>query len=836
MPQELASVRMRRFLSTSGSREEKADAAAARRDRALHAWRNLGSPPPTRPRVQSYDSAAKNSTVISAGFLVPGTSVAEIYSKAVAVAASKPAAAGPPPSPSPLYSAASAASVRAIDPLPRPSFTDAPVIFQPTVCSTPKEVTPAGRSADSSYTSFHSANLNNSSILDSDNPFDCPLVDVSLPPLIPPPTTSEPSKAFENWCNDLSANVPDTSSSECMETGPLLNLNAGYYQCKNARRNKVCKIVRDVSVPNAGEKHTESPPHLGSFENQFENKIANCFIGTRYSQNCHQNISCSFDPSSLSCLICSTPHTVYANKNGTPVTLILSDQCFPPYLEQESDRVGNCARVLRVEDGFLGEIADLALEAFPKGLPINSVVLLGSGTHLLRAGSAGYAQAWLAACNKLGRIGQTVQICPLVPVFDSVSPGAIFRSLVELHCWYAELFQDVPRGLKDVWDKYIQNLKDQTPDCPPLGSPHVYTLLFPADIQSGSLLPMTFSSASSGPDRVHEPSRKATTELLLCLSQVLNRDFCTDLGPELNLPRDPQNQNHGTKELHFTLIGGSNLRNTKKHLEALGVKVTDLTKPGWIANTANAQQVMREIVDPSIPEDSIIVLDVLGNISVRFRQADDSCSLPVKLNGSWHLLGEVRIMEDEQVEKGLFTVEHLYKNLRKDSCKIFTSPSPRWLCGACCFDLAHCTNLRSDGYGKRILNELYRVRRCMKKTLIDGKVRNARVLDTLGTLTGKNTVDEQLVSLRKITSKDNVHLNESGLAALAQGLVREARGFELSKQKGKGSIAGNARLKTNEWRGFVSNSGNTKGVGFKAPLSKSQHRGKFHPYARGGKK
>jgi hypothetical protein len=57
----------------------------------------------------------------------------------------------------------------------------------------------------------------------------------------------------------------------------------------------------------------------------------------------------------------------------------------------------------------------------------------------------------------------------------------------------------------------------------------------------------------------------------------------------------------------------------------------------------------------------------------------------------------------------------------------------------------------------------------MKKTLIDGKVRNARVLDTLGTLTGKNTVDEQPASLRRITSKDNVHLNESGLAAFAQG-------------------------------------------------------------------
>jgi hypothetical protein len=619
-----------------------------------------------------------------------------------------------------------------------------------------------------------------------------------------------------------------------METGPILNLSAGYYQCKNARRNKVCKSVRDVSVSNAGEKQPCTPHHLGSFENQFENRIANCYIGTRYSQNCHQNISSSFDPSTLLCLICNAPHNVYANKDGTPVTLILSDQCFPPYLEQESDKAGNCARVLRVEDGLLGEIADLAMEAFPKGLPINSVILLGSGTHLLRAGSAGYAQAWLAACNKLGRIGQTVQICPLVPVFDGVSPGSVFRSLVELHCWYSEVLVNVPRGLKEVWDKFIHNLKELASDCHPLGNPHVYTLLFPADTQSGSLLPMSFSSASSCPDSVLEPSRKATTELLLCLTQVLNRDFCTDLGPELNLPRDQQTQNSGTKELHFTLIGGSNLRNTKKHLEALGAKVTDLTKPGWVANTANAQQVMREIINPAIPEETVIVLDILGNISVRFSQADESSSLPVKLNGSWHLLGEVRIMEDEQVEKGLFTVEHLYKNLRKDSWKIFVSPSPRWLCGACCFDLGHCTNFRSEGYGRKILTELYRVRRCMKKTLIESRIRNTRVLDTLGTLTGKNTVDEQLAGLHQVTSKDNVHLNDSGLAALAQGLVREARGFELSKQKGKGSIPGNARLKTSEWRGFVCNTTTSGGGGSKAPSSKTHQKGKFHPYSRGG--
>jgi hypothetical protein len=123
----------------------------------------------------------------------------------------------------------------------------------------------------------------------------------------------------------------------------------------------------------------------------------------------------------------------------------------------------------------------------------------------------------------------------------------------------------------------------------------------------------------------------------------------------------------------------------------------------------------------------------------------------------------------------------------------------------------------------------------MKKTLFDSKIRQARVLDTLDALTGKNTVDEQLSGLRAITAKDNVHLTDKGYAALAQGLVREARGFELTKQKGKGSIEGNARA----WapaNGMVSSATRVRlrGGVFKAPLARGSQKGKFHPYQKKG--
>jgi hypothetical protein len=112
------------------------------------------------------------------------------------------------------------------------------------------------------------------------------------------------------------------------------------------------------------------------FGTQPENGFHSCFIGTRNTEHCKQNITCTFDPRTLSCLTCKLEHPVLEAKGGsnTPVTLVLSDQSFPPAVEVGEG--GNCLRIVRIEDGLLGEIADLALELFPRGLPENSIVLV----------------------------------------------------------------------------------------------------------------------------------------------------------------------------------------------------------------------------------------------------------------------------------------------------------------------------------------------------------------------------------------------------------------------------------------------------------------------------
>jgi hypothetical protein len=258
-------------------------------------------------------------------------------------------------------------------------------------------------------------------------------------------------------------------------------------------------------------------------------------------------------------VVCSDSHSALVSREGGGKHLSLwfsQINPSPPIIEGGESE--NCVQILRVEDGSLGEIVDLALEMFPKGIPGNSVMLLGSGTHLLRVGSSGYSRAWVESSGRLAKLCHSVQVCPFPPILSGPNPGRIFRYVGEVRCWVANFFQSDARGMEEVWDFAHSQLSQNTSPCTPLGLLSSYIKLFPADASCGNLIPIIFASASSYSDSVLGPSCKAVKELLLAISLVLNRDFHALLASELNLPRGHA-ISEGTKEVHIVLIGGSNM-------------------------------------------------------------------------------------------------------------------------------------------------------------------------------------------------------------------------------------------------------------------------------------
>jgi hypothetical protein len=123
----------------------------------------------------------------------------------------------------------------------------------------------------------------------------------------------------------------------------------------------------------------------------------------------------------MACLACG-PHHSYRDgiTTGDPQVVILTDQFFPPKLDSCS---GNCPLIIRVEDGLLNEIEGTFLDYWkeflrPLGsLPMGSVILVGSLSHLGTRGLSSYTEDLVRVVGSLGaKVGQGVEVIPLVSV------------------------------------------------------------------------------------------------------------------------------------------------------------------------------------------------------------------------------------------------------------------------------------------------------------------------------------------------------------------------------------------------------------------------------------
>ena len=67
--------------------------------------------------------------------------------------------------------------------------------------------------------------------------------------------------------------------------------------------------------------------------------------------------------------------------------------------------------------------------------------------------------------------------------------------------------------------------------------------------------------------------------------------------------------------------------------------MTECQLPGGIPNESAIEQVQNFLIEKASEQDTAVVLDLMGNFSYRFEQADGNMALPIWLGGKPHLLG-----------------------------------------------------------------------------------------------------------------------------------------------------------------------------------------------------
>jgi hypothetical protein len=335
-------------------------------------------------------------------------------------------------------------------------------------------------------------------------------------------------------------------------------MKSAYYQCKMARAASLGSDSTSVDFDkNGGKTKPVQFNSISSLDCIGDTEVLRTFCGTRMSSNnitVNQNISMSYDPATMKCIICESGHNILNKGQGdSPPTLVFCDQNFVPTLSGKQ----SCISITRLEDCSLSELTDLAIEVLERqSIPVGSILLLGTASHLYKAGTTVFTSDWCESVKKLNEKIRNVKVLPLVPILREDAPGTLGKQLIEYSTWLKTVYDKNTLGLLPVWEKLTQLMAKTDEDGLDLGFTDFYTVALPSSLEPGStLVPTKFHTSSS-----HTTTRGfdsvATNELLRTLVDLLQSKFATVANSDDLFPREPALEDLGGKEFTHCIVGG----------------------------------------------------------------------------------------------------------------------------------------------------------------------------------------------------------------------------------------------------------------------------------------
>jgi len=595
------------------------------------------------------------------------------------------------------------------------------------------------------------------------------------------------------------APTPSTGNIADMECDNAIQMPNIYFQARAARdatfNDSACAISGGAILGSAigGE-----PARIGSFEKTGYD-MGLCFGGTRIKRGpveTKQNGCFSFDPATLTCVCCESSHPVFVE--GETVGICVSDQNFPANLSG-AGTTKTCVACIRIESASIAELDEIFSEIFTgTAIPRGTTVCVGSASHLHRVGPTIYATDWTVLCQNFAQKFPGVNLCPLVPVLSDEFPGSLAIGIAALTAWFSSIYANGNRGLLPAWAeasrlacegvfKTDSNPEDKT----------FVVFAFPEKLQPGAkLIPRRIAIVGSGRVRSPPPDAKANSELVCTLLKILNAEYLIGYTPGIDPVRRAKNTQRAKDIKTAILYGNSNLRQCAPALQALGFTVIDRTSIPWDGSENAAEQIRADAAAHASKPDSAFVFDMLGPVAYRFRQADGSLAMPVKVSGGFHLLGEATMADDGIIKN---CVKRLVPTLNTMCAKptILIPPLPRFVFGGCCRLKNHSVGSGTEAAAKKIVSELAHVRKVAKTELQKTVNGSWWLADPLNALGGEDWQQD----LKHVTARDNVHFTGTGYAKIA-GEIRNS----LEKIRAKDDRVTD-RMQTYYWRGFTSTNG-----------------------------
>jgi lysophospholipase L1-like esterase len=453
----------------------------------------------------------------------------------------------------------------------------------------------------------------------------------------------------------------------------------------------------------------------------------------------------------------------------------------------------------------LDELFNIGLEILERNpLPQNTHFIVGSASHLAKIGTTMYALEWQRMVRSFKQKWLHATVGPLSPVLREQTAPEVGRQLTEIKDWFDMIYAGNICYQSNAWNKVMSILS-----CPPdsgtdLTREDIYTVALPAGLTDPNLTPHKYHINSC-----HAATTLfgggATDELICALLDQLHCTFGCSAHSGDYLSREPA-ELVGT-DIPFTpktvlLIGGSHCRRLTDDFRRLGYNVIDKSIPGWQPTEQSITQLHSTLTELGNLRGAIVVLDLVSNITYRFTQLDGQLLLPIKMGGTYHLLGEVTTVNKELLVGTLKKLKGTINLL--PGPKICIAPLPRYLHTPCCADPDHCVGVGTTHHSDRLLTQVAKVRKIVREYLL-GNHTNIYVPDLLSLmLPGNNTGEALAAALSNLSGYDGVHLTSEGYSLLADTIHDFVSAKISSVSYVSGSAAAGEKPCLYYWRGFAS--------------------------------
>ena len=612
--------------------------------------------------------------------------------------------------------------------------------------------------------------------------------------------------------------VQDTSSgaSDGQETGSTLggmsdvastsgaqtkyeHMGPNFSRCKAARNAKLQHKSTFCGLgQNAGVEKMRRHLRIGNLEDGLDAGLALTFRGSRIGTKesiVNESISISFDPATLTCLVCEKPHNIIDDS----LVVVVCDQNFVPVVKGTS----TCLPVIRMEDASLQDLFKLTLEVFDKkNIPIGTHFVVGSASQLTTEGTTLYTLELQKFMANISARWKNATVSCLPPIISADCGGTVYRQIIELNSWLKKVHGVTTLYHQDVWNMLIEKLSSKHDQFVELGHTDTYILPMPKSLTDPTLMPFNFHTDSSlvmtsGLDD------QATFELLGALLEQLHSNFgckahptdlvCGELA-ELKGPPSCDASNSGTR---LIILGGSHCRRSVHHYTEKGHRVIDLTKPGWMPTPSNIEEVLTELNKLGDLRDCVAVLDLLSNAVYRYEHFDGQLLLAEKKKGRHHMLGRVTVCPKNLLANILLKLKPILDML--PCMKICLPPLPRYLFSSCCSATGHCEGVGQPGHALELFQKCMTLRKHMRE-LLTGRHTRLMVPELFTEMfPDANSPSKQLEELRKISEDDGVHLTPEGYLMWSTAIMAT---FDPNTEVAETNIG--EKPASYFWRGFVS--------------------------------